>query len=261
MWFQTRDSCEHESPALLKVWGGWRHGPHLYTSSKVRRLCLPYEVRMRSEEELGKALGLPDPDDEGRSPLWLQEGRPSVTGPTRGRLGTNGEEDSTQRRLQPGRDEEEHQHVFAWALHNKRGTSGVTRCPALLYHPLDKIQRVLIARGCMFTELSLPALQIDFQQYLWRTQAKAKAVNGRVQPCVRWLLLSPAGARFGRVFLPPRGCSRAACLPSCHRSGELTLASGSCRLVKRELWYSKPFSQGRLWSKNDAKIVHTLAEL
>lgn len=41
------------------------------------------EVRMRSEEELGKALGLPDPDDEGRSPLWLQEGRPSVTGPTR----------------------------------------------------------------------------------------------------------------------------------------------------------------------------------
>lgn len=68
---------------------------------------------MWSEEELGKALGLPDPDDEGRSPLWLQEGRPPVTGPTHGRLGTNGEEDLTQRRLQPGRDEEEHKHVFA----------------------------------------------------------------------------------------------------------------------------------------------------
>lgn len=39
----------------------------------------------------------------------------------------------------------------------------MTRCPALLYHPLDKIQSVLIARGCMFTELLLPALQIDFQ--------------------------------------------------------------------------------------------------
>lgn len=65
----------------------------------------------------------------------------------------------------------------------------------------------------------------------------------------------------GSVFLPPRGCSRAACLPSCHRSGELTLASGSGRLVKRQLWYSKPFSQGRLWSKKDMKNVQTLAEL
>lgn len=161
MWFQTRDSCEHESPALLKVWGGWRHGPHLYTSSKVRRLCMPV---WGEDVERGGAR-------EGTGPAWPRWWG-EITAVVAGRkafrdrphtLGTNGEEDSTQRSLQLGRDEEEHKHVFAWVFQNKRGTSGVTRCPALLYHPLDKIQSVLIARGCMFTEHSLPALQTDFQ--------------------------------------------------------------------------------------------------
>lgn len=61
MWFQTKDSCEHESPALFKVWGGWRHGPHLATSSKVRRLCMPVwgedtERRERSSGRYGACL-------------------------------------------------------------------------------------------------------------------------------------------------------------------------------------------------------------
>ena len=125
------------------------------------------EVRIWSEDRGAR---------EGTGPAWprwwgeitaavagRKEGFPWIV-PTRGRrLGTDGEEDTTQGRLQPGRDDEEHKHAFTSVFQNERDTSRVMRCPALLYHPLDKIWSVFIARGCMFTELSLPALQIDFQ--------------------------------------------------------------------------------------------------
>ena len=146
MWFQTKDSCEHESPALFKVWGGWRHGPHLATSSKVRRLCMPVwgedtERRDRSSGRYGACLTQMMRGDHRCG--CRKEGRPFVNVPTRGRrLGTDGEEDTTQRRLQPAWDDEERKHAFTEVF---------------------QIWSVFIARGCMFTELSLPALQIDFQ--------------------------------------------------------------------------------------------------
>ena len=103
-------------PCPIQGWGGWRHGPHLYTSSRVTRLSMlvggeDAEWREGNSGRHGARLAQVMRREHR---CGCREGwRASVTVPTRRRrLGTNGGEATTLRRLQPGWDDEEHRRAF-----------------------------------------------------------------------------------------------------------------------------------------------------